>query len=516
MKDEARIVTNALVTYGAKLATGSIGFLMVPFLIRSLGESTYGVMGVCWSILGFMLLLEMGVRPALTRQFTDAFFRNEIRRSNEIASSGLCFYLTISTFILVTLALFRGTFLSRMNVPAELVDDAEFTLMLVGVSASLSLLAVPFLTALHSQLRHDIQMYVVAGKSATTAAVIVTTFTLAGPHLTTWATIEVLAATVVFAIYAAQAHRVVPSLQVRLRNASRRGFGDVASFGGYTVLLGAAGWVDMQSGPLVISYFMGTAAVAHFTPVVAVIATLMPLHAAFLSPLRSFITKAHAIGDWSVIRRTLIRSTRYSLLTTGAIVVVLGALSSRFIPLWLGEGFEDTSQVLLLWSAAWVAHASTGASYGIYIGTGKLRMITALNTTLSILTLSIGIWLVGSTDLGIVGIAVGALTAHVIRATAFFIYSTHLCDVSRTQYLREGFVGPLFCLAALGATCYGVSSMVSGTPFVDCLAGGAAGGLVYLPLAWGLGLRPEDRVKGLEYLRRILGALPFGPGSAGR
>ena len=294
-----------------------------------------------------------------------------------------------------------------MNVPAGRESEAATTLLLVGLTASLALLGVPFVTILQSQLRHDIEQYQAAATSLCTGLLIVLLFEVWEPRLVTWATVQVLAALVALVVYVLQAHRLCPTLEVRARRASWRAFGEIAGFSVYTTLLGTTGWVNMQSGPMVISYFLGTRSVSHYVPVLAIVATLMPLHAAFLAPLRTFLTRAHALGDWDVIRRVLIRSTRYSLLITGGIVVMLGSVAFQGVPVWLGAGFEDTSRVLVLWCAAWVLQASTGSAYGIYVGTGRLRAMTILTLTLALSSLGLGMALVKWTSWGIVGVARG-------------------------------------------------------------------------------------------------------------
>jgi O-antigen/teichoic acid export membrane protein len=513
VKDEARIIWNTLIAYAAKLISGAVGFLMVPYLVRSLGESVYGVWGICWSILGLFLLVEMGVRPGLTRQFTDALFRGEVVRSNQIASSALAFYFAIAVLIVGALALSGSHLLGSMKVPPGLESEAYWTLVLVGCAAGVGLIGVPYNTVLQSLLRHDFQNYAAAGKSVVSAAAIVAVFELWKPRIVVWAIVEVSCCVLILALYVWQSYRQCPSLEIGPRLVSRRGFGEITSFGMYTTLLSATGWINMQSGPMVISYFLGTAAVAHFTPVLAIVATVMPLNEAFLAPLRTFLTRMHASDDWDVIRRVMIRSTRYSLLLTGGIVVLIGATSSAMVPLWLGRGFEDTSRVLTVWCAAYLTQASAGAAYGLYLGTGRLRMITILNVVLALLSLAIGIALVRWSSWGVVSVAWGMLAAYSLRAVAFFLYSTYLCELGRGRYLREAFAGPALCLAVLGGTALAVQHLVSGPLLVELGLAVGVSVLVYAPLAWRVGLAEADRTKALDYLAS---AVSWRPARGGR
>jgi O-antigen/teichoic acid export membrane protein len=510
VKDEERIISSTLVTYGAKLVTSAIGFLMVPYLLRSLGEGAYGVMGVCWSILGLMLLVEMGVRPAVARQFTNALFRGETERSNEVASTSLAFYGVIASGILLASVVGGGRLLAAMNVSAELHGEGRVALALVGACSGLTLLGVPFMSALFSQLRHDIEQYTAIARSVVGAAAIVALFELSGPGLVKWAVVDLLMTFGVFLAVVWQAHRQCASLRLAPALVTRRGFRDVAGFGSYTSVIAIAAWINTQSGSLVISRFLGTAAVAHFSPVLGIIATLTPLQTAFLAPLRSFLTKAHATGDWGVIRRVLIRSTRYSLLATGSIAVLLAALAFQFVPAWLGPGFEDTSNVLVLCSLGWLFQAGTGASYGIYVGTGRLRMLTAVNVLAALLSLSLGLYLVGWASWGIAGVALGMLAGQAIRSVCFFFHSAGICEVGYAQYLREGYAGPLASLSVLGGVAWGVQHLIDARPFFEVILAGSAAAVAYAPLLWWVGLCPDDRRRALVYLARLRARLPGG------
>lgn len=508
MKDEERILSNALVTYGAKLIAGAVGFVMVPYLLHSLGESEYGVMGVCWSILGFMMLVEMGIRPAVGRQFANALFRGEVDRSNEVASTALAFYGLIASGMVLAVAIGGRQFVVAMNVPEELRSEGAMALLLTATSAGLTLIGVPFMAALFSQLRHDVEQYVGLTRGLIAAAAIVAVFELSGPGIVKWALVNAVAGLGAFWIFTRQARRHCPTLRIGVDKVSRRGFDDIASFGAYTTLIGAAAWVNMQSGPLVISRLLGTAAVAHFSPVVGIMGIFAALQTAFMSPLRSFLTKAHATGDEAVIRRVLIRSTRYSLVATGGAVLLLAALAYPFVQAWLGEGFEDTAQVLALWALGWLFQAGTGASYGIYVGTGRLRLLTAVNVGIALLSLCLGVYLVGWTSWGVVGVAWGMFAAQLIRSVCFFFYSAYLCSVGRWQYLREGFVGPVACLLPLGAIAYALQARVELKPIVEVLVAGGVAGAVYLPLVWWVGLVDDDRRRASHYLARLRARLP--------
>ena len=68
MKDETRIIANTLLSYVSRGVGAVVGIAMVPYLLHQLGEQSYGVIGLTGSLLALVSLVDMGIRPATSRQ----------------------------------------------------------------------------------------------------------------------------------------------------------------------------------------------------------------------------------------------------------------------------------------------------------------------------------------------------------------------------------------------------------------------------------------------------------------
>ena len=141
MRDEARIILNALLALAARLVSMATGIVMVPYLIGHLGEETYGIIGIAGSILGFMILVEMGIRPATVRQYTSFLFSGDERRANELVSTAMAFYAALAGAIVLVLAVGGRDFLVTMQVSPEIIRVAHWTLLAAGVALGLVLVS---------------------------------------------------------------------------------------------------------------------------------------------------------------------------------------------------------------------------------------------------------------------------------------------------------------------------------------------------------------------------------------
>ena len=330
MRDETRIAANALLAFVSQAVTAAVGILLVPFLLSRLGEETYGVIGVIGSMLAFMTLIDLGLGPANARQFTRFLFEGEVRRSNELASSVMALYLMLALLVLAVTGIGREPLLALFRVDPALWRDAGQALVLAALSLGFTLVYAPYRAALFSGLRHYVQHYTHIIFVLARAGLIVGGFRSLGAPL------------------AGLGPRRSGGLDCSLPDPAPRGPPALPLAGGqgeprqapglpgprqprclhlgHTVL--PTGWT-FRAPPLIISFFLGTAVVAHFTPALVLATVLLSLSGAFLVQLQPLVTRAHARSDFAMIGSILMRSTRYSLLLTGGAAVGVGALLPR-------------------------------------------------------------------------------------------------------------------------------------------------------------------------------------------
>jgi O-antigen/teichoic acid export membrane protein len=413
----------------------------------------------------------------------------------------MALYLMLALLVLAVTGIGREPLLALFRVDPALWRDAGQALFLVALSLGFTLIYTPYRAALFYGLRHYVQHYTHIIFVLARAGLIVGGFAFWEPRLLVWALAGLVASIVAFLIQRFEAHRHCPSLEVKGSLVTRRGFRDLASLGVYTSVTQLSNWLELQSAPLIISFFLGTAAVAHFTPALVLATVLLSLSGAFLIQLQPLVTRAHVRSDFAMIGSILMRSTRYSLLLTGGAAVGVGALSFALIPVWLGEGFRDTATVLLLWCVTTLVRSGVGGAFPIFLGTGKLRVVAGLNAALAVAGMAATVYFVGFTKFGVVGATFGVVATQVARSALYIIYVMRISRVSLSQYFRESYLGPMVSLALLAATAIGTQLALEADEWVELSVGGGLSLLVFGALAWTIGLNTQDRGKALAYLR---------------
>ncbi|MFQ5515268.1 MAG: lipopolysaccharide biosynthesis protein [Myxococcota bacterium] len=507
MDRESRVVVNTLLSFVARAARAGTTILLVPYLLAKLGESRYGIIGLVNSILGLAVLIELGLRPAASREFSRFVYSGELRRSNELASTTLVASLLLGAALLAGLTLLADPLLSAVRVPVELMREGRGALLLAAGSVVLSLVTTPYSSALIARLRYDIQHFATVLEASSRLILLLLAFSLWTPRLELWGACILASSAFAFLLQRSQAHRRCPSLELSSRLASRRGVRDLATSGSYTSVAQLAEWLTNQSGPLILGFFLSTVAVAHYHPAQIIGLTLLTLSSGFLLQLHPILTEAWIHGRTEGIRRTLIRSTRYSLLLTGGAAVAVAVLAPQITQLWLGEGFEDTTRTLQVWCAAALLHSATGGAFPLFIAAGRYRFIARAAAALATLNVAVAVLLVGSLGFGPVGIALGVLVGQAVRTAVWLIFATRLAGLAWRDYLRRSLLGPSLSLCGLALSAAVLQQLNlpgTGATLAVAAAGSSA---IYAALAWRVGLRPDDRVRAREQLSRGLDLL---------
>ncbi len=502
MNTETRITINSLVAIASWGTRAVVLFALVPFLIAELGEARFGVIGVISSLLAFVTMLLLGGRPGATRQFTSLLHSGELERANQLASTFAALCVALAGLLLLGLGLCEDVLLKSLGVPSDLIEQSAAALFLAAAGVGLVLTASPYLVALGSQLRYDIRYYIDMVEVLARAGLIVLLFWLWRADLIAWGTASLIPAGLVWGIARWQAYAKCRPLSLSPRHVSRRGLSDLWGSGLFTLVVQISGWFTIYSGPLVISYFLGTTAVAHYTPVILLATGLQVPSRAFLIQLEPVLTRAVVDQDFARIRRVLLRSARYTLLLSGGAAVWFGLLAPLIIRCWLGEGFEDTVIVLRLWCAAVVLQSAVGGAFAVFLGAGKYRMVGSLNAILGAAVVASVAFLIGGMGYGIGAVAASVVAAQVVRTAIWIPGALSICGLDVRRLTRESYRGPALCLLGLSLVELTLERSLAASAWVELAVAGSGSLITYAFLAWAVGLSLEDRTKAAGYLRQ--------------
>ena len=94
-----RLLQGAGFSLSALLVGIIFGLFLTPYLVRSLGEASYGVYALASLFAGWCGLLDFGLTTTTSRYVTSFFTRQDWRGLNEIGSTAIILFGGISALV---------------------------------------------------------------------------------------------------------------------------------------------------------------------------------------------------------------------------------------------------------------------------------------------------------------------------------------------------------------------------------------------------------------------------------
>jgi O-antigen/teichoic acid export membrane protein len=131
---------NIIANWSAFLISAGVSFFLSPFVVKSLGNVSYGVWVLIGSLVGYLGLLDFGVRGAVTRFVARYHSENDPGECGRIVSAGILLFGSVGILVVLlagALALFVTVV---FNVPEELVSTARIIILLGALNIVVALM----------------------------------------------------------------------------------------------------------------------------------------------------------------------------------------------------------------------------------------------------------------------------------------------------------------------------------------------------------------------------------------
>src|SRR5206468_11569134 len=116
----SRIARSVVLNWIALAISVGIAFFLSPFVIHRLGNLAYGLWTLVISMTGYMSLLDLGLRGAVTRFVSKYYARGEHLESSRALSAALWFRAWIGLLVIVTSLGLSQAATHVFQLPAEM------------------------------------------------------------------------------------------------------------------------------------------------------------------------------------------------------------------------------------------------------------------------------------------------------------------------------------------------------------------------------------------------------------
>lgn len=426
----------------AFVLTAAVGFVLAPYMVRRLGDSQYGLWVLVSSLVGYLGLLDLGVRGAVTRYVARHHGAGDDRAASRIVSTALFLFAITATAVVVVVGLLSLLLDHLFDVPPELLQEARIAVLVSGASIAVSLVSGVFGGVVVGLERFDL-LNTVEVAAELLRAVLVWWALVNGGGLATLAMVQLGCCIVRGLIQAELVRRLYPRLRIRLRLRTDADTRTILSLGLSVTALHVASMLAFYTDAVVIGAFMPVAMVTFFA-----IGAGLTQHARALlsgishviSPRASFLEQ---VGGPAAVRRILLASGRLATLVILPIVITFAIRGGSFIGLWMGPRFAVPSgRVLTVLSIALAFAVARHVIISALIGIDRHRGVIPVCFAEGVINVALSVALV--VPLGIEGVA-WATTLPNLAVSLLFIpwYVRRTLQIAVTDQIMQFWLRPL-------------------------------------------------------------------------
>lgn len=469
-----------------------VAFWLTPFVVRHLGDASYGLWALVLQLTGYMGVVDVGLRSALVRFVSRFHARGDDEALNRLMNSTFTLYVLmvpVCLAVALTVAFFA---LPHMHLPAGMLGIAQITVFIAAGCIACDFLFATSHASLAGLSRWDLINSVWISVLLVRTLLIVL-FLKSGFGLLALASIQLSVTFVGYSVEIFLLRHALPTFRPMWHFPNFDEMRPIAQHGWYSFLLSVAGKINYQVDSVVIALFLPIEQVTFYVIGLRLVEHLRELLSSTTMVIAPLISSFEAVGELRRISTTLIRSTKYSLFVGLLGASVLLTLGTDFIRLWMGPRFSGPSgTVLVILSIGVVLSCTQFASTHVLYGLSK----HGLNVSWTIIesVLNIGFSLALARRYGILGVAAGTTIANgLIRAWFFPRAFLRTLEVPWKLYVQEAIIpalGPALAFMA-GAMLY--KAFLPIRNYGDLILALTSGLLPFAACLWMVGMDPRDR-----------------------
>jgi len=449
----SRLARNILSNWTCYVFSMAVNFFVAPFVVRHLGNEQYGVWTIVLSLTGYLGLLDLGVRGAVTRYTARYHAQADHTRTNETTSAAMATFLLTSLIALVTSVVLAVFVIQRLKMPAHSLFAARVVLLITGVNICVSLVNGVYGGVLVGLQRFDLTNGIEIVNSAARAITIVLALHY-GRGIIALAFIQLFFTTTRFVANYRSAHSYYPQLRVRPLQTDRINLKSVFSFSLFTFLMQVSASLIYASDNIVIGAYLPVVAVTFY----AIGGNLVEYARAMVAGISQAITplasSLQARNDVAGLQKLILRSSQLGSMVAVPIALTFILRGGHFIGLWMGPQYADLSgKVLAVLAGTMLFGAANTPTGGIMLGLGKHKPIVPALLLEGICNLSLSIVLLKR--MGVLGVAVGTLIPSFMSSLVFWPwYVRRTMKIAPLTYALNAWLRPAAALIPFALASY--------------------------------------------------------------
>lgn len=481
--------SNVLVMF-VKLA---LTFIMAPILVSNLGNYDYGLWEMLGAVIGYMGMLDLGIKPAISRFTAQHRARGEYKEHQLMFSSAFLFMLLVGLLLASTFFVW-GMWFPETLAPSDATDTQRYTFLCLVLAAQFLFIFPGFVadSTLEGLQKYHIKNTITLINSLIGSAFI---YCLITPEngLVLLAAINATGMSIKYVIYFI--------LLRSSNNGALRPFGARASFtrlrellifGGKSLIQGISTRIENATDSLVIGSILGPAMVPFYSIPANLVGQIRGFTWQLTHVFMPVFSELSANKEQQKIVKVYLTASRLTVATVILMSAGVMLLGADFIGLWMGAEYAKDAQLLIIILVTFTSLPMLNPFASRYLTAINQHGIFAKWGPVSA-AINLGLSIPLAYSYGIVGVALGSLIPVGIFVSIYLCRCCKMLEISVLQYINHCLIPLLPALLAMLLITLVCKNMWSVDSYGVLITIAMAGSLSYLLVFLCIGIEVTHR-----------------------
>ena len=336
------IIKNSIFNLMGEGLPSLVGIVVLPFLIRWLGDERFGLLMLIWAIRGYMEFLSLRLGVALVKFASEAIIKGEERRLAHLTWTTTTLLGGLGSFGAFALGIFAlFPFTKIFHIPSQLGNEARVALLLTALLVFFEITSIGFRGLLQAFQRFDL-VNLVYGVGGSLRYLIALVLAEAGYHLD----IIILAFLVIqilqFIIYFFLCLKISPA--IKSMSLELKELKPLIWFGGWLSISQIIGTATQYLDRFVVGLLLPIGHLTYYATPVEIVNRLGMLSQ---SVNRAMFPSLSALSKDQRTLQLYASAMKFMLILVAPIVFIIVFLGQDILRLYIGEDFALKSAPVL-------------------------------------------------------------------------------------------------------------------------------------------------------------------------
>ena len=381
-----RIAKNTLLLYVRMLFTMAVSLFTSRVILNTLGVEDYGINNVVGGIVTMFSVLSGSLSASISRFITFELGKGNLQRLKTVFSTGVNIQLGMSLLVVILAEAVGIWFLNtKMNIPVERLNAANWVFQCAILTFVLNLLSVPYNAAIIAHEKMSAFAYI-SVVEVTLKLIIVYMLTISPfDRLKTYAVLLLLVGAIIRFIYGYYCKRHFEECTYHFI-LDKPVLKEMTGFAGWNFLGNGAYMLNTQGVNILMNLYFGVAVNAARGVATQVDAALKQFVNNFTTAVNPQITKSYAQGDLDYMHKLVCRSAKFSAFLMMFFAVPIILETNTILTIWL-KTVPDYAVIFLQWIiiSSFMDTVLANSLVTSMFATGKIKRYQIIVTTVGCL-----------------------------------------------------------------------------------------------------------------------------------